>query len=49
MIGPPERRYDLLTLGDELAQIIERHMAAVLRVIQAAVGVFAYQAFFGHG
>ena len=34
--------------GDQLAQIIERYMAAVVRVVQTAVGVLAYEAFFGH-
>ena len=39
----------LIAAGDELAQVVEGHMAAVLRVIQATVGVFAYQTLFGHG
>jgi len=34
--------------GDQLAQVIEGDVAAVVRVVQAPVGVFAYQAFFGH-
>src|SRR6185437_8189268 len=40
--------FDALAAGDQLAQVIERYVAAVVGVVQAPVGVFAYQAFFGH-
>ena len=40
---------DALAGGDEFAQVIQCHVAAVTRVVQAPVGVFAYEAFFGHG
>jgi hypothetical protein len=39
---------DALTSGDQPAQVLERHVTAVVRVVQSPVGVFAYQAFFGH-
>src|ERR1700739_3246183 len=39
---------DALTAGDQPPQILERHMTAVVRVVQTPVGVFAYEAFFGH-
>src|SRR2546430_16276770 len=39
---------DPLAARDQLAQVIEGDVAAVLRVVQTPIGVFAYQALFGH-
>src|SRR5206468_747682 len=39
---------DPLAARDQLAQVIEGDVAAVLRVVQTPVGVFAYQTLFGH-
>ena len=40
--------FDALTACDQLAQVIQGHVAAVMRVVQPTIGVFAYEAFFGH-
>ena len=40
---------DLLARHDELSQVFERDVAAGAGVIQAAIGVFAYEAFLLHG
>ena len=39
---------DALAARDELAQVVERDVPALLGVVEAPVGVFAYQALFGH-
>jgi len=39
---------DALAARDQLAQVIEGHVAAVVRIVQPPIGVFAYEAFFGH-